>query len=908
VTQARPVARPLSDSMALVAAPSILLVLAPFLVLLATEQPLGAELLLMAAAVAVLPAATPFVLRMVGRTWDPLLLSPAWVLCALGLAVIARVQPQVVPTQMLWIGVGWSAFIALAGFPPLLTWLRRYRYVWLSGALLLAVLTLLVGDDVTGQGARLWLQVGPVTVQPAELLRVLLIAFFAGHLAERVPRIEGGDEALAGSVQLRSLLHDWLPILGMFAIAVLVVLAQRDFGPSLIFAAVLIGMLYLATGRRDYVVLALVLGVLMAVLVYLGSDRIQGRVDAWLDPWSDPRGAGYQSLQALGAFVFGGVFGTGPGYGAPGLIPAAHTDYPLAVIGEEWGLLGSLAVVSLYGLIVVRSLARARMAGDAFSQLLSAGLGIGLAVQVLVVFGGVLRMGPLTGLTSPFLSYGGSSMLLAWVTLALLTAAGDRGDLRPRGALPRLPRIEVRSRELGLVALAGFAAVALTLGYWQVARADLAASPSVGGERLRVEEARVQRGRILDRNGVVLAETELGPDGEPRRVYEADGAVHVLGFTSSRVGGSGVESVAADQLMGRTLPNPRDTLRDILHLPRAGEDVRLTIDARLQQVAVEAMDGALGAVVAIDPRTGEILAMVSNPTFDPDFSEEEWDVLRTDPTSPLLNRATQGLYTPGSTYKTVTLAAALEYGLVTLDTPATCPAEVFIDGVRIISNNEPAGRHTETVADAYAYSCNTYFAQLGIEVGEERFRAMAEAFGLTEEIPFPLPTEAGRLSTSKGFLDSGAGLAASAFGQGELQFTPLHLALVTAAIANGGVIEKPRLFLDDETTEWRRPVSPKTARALREAMEYGVEVGWASTVAIPGIRVGGKTGSAEVVVEESPHALFIAFAPVGDPSIAVVVIKERAGSGSQQAGPVAKRLIEAWLGYQSDDQVPSAAR
>jgi peptidoglycan glycosyltransferase len=408
------------------------------------------------------------------------------------------------------------------------------------------------------------------------------------------------------------------------------------------------------------------------------------------------------------------------------------------------------------------------------------------------------------------------------------------------------------------------------------------------------------RGRILDRNGEVLAETELGPDGTPRRVYEMDGAVHVLGFTSARVGGSGVEAVAADRLMGRTEPSPADTLRDILHQPRTGEDVALTIDARLQQVAVEAMGGALGAVVALDPRTGDVLAMVSNPTFSSDFSEEEWDSLRSDPDSPLLNRATQGLYAPGSTYKTVTLAAALEYGLVTLDTPVTCPDEVFIDGVRIINRNEPAGRRTETVADAYAYSCNTYFAQLGIEVGEERFRAMAEAFGLTVDIPFPLPTERGRLSTSPDFLDTGAGLAASAFGQGELQFSPLHLALVTAAIANDGVIATPRLFLDDDVTEWRRAISPETARALREAMEYGVEAGWASTVAIPGVRVGGKTGSAEVVVEESPHALFIAFAPVDDPGIVVVVVKERAGSGSREAGPVARRVIEAWLAFQED--------
>ncbi len=889
--------RPLGATILLLVLPSLLLALVPGIVLLTAArsfEALDPETVLMGAVVASLPLLTPPILRLVGRAWDPLLLSPAWVLCALGLAVIARVQPGALATQLLWVSVGWSAFIALAGFPPLLEWLRRFRYLLLSGGLLLAVLTLLLGDDVTGQGARLWLRVGPVTVQPAELVRVLLVAFFAGHFAERTPATEASRPAPLAAVdtRMRAFFPDWAPILGMFAIAVLIVMAQRDFGPALIFAVSFIAMLYLATGRRDYVAMALLLGVVVATLATLGSDRVQERIDAWIDPWADPRGTGYQSLQALGGLVFGGIFGAGPGYGAPGLIPAAHTDYPLAVIGEEWGLVGAVAVVVLYGLIVARALGRARMAGDAFGQLLCAGLGISLAAQVLIVSGGVLRVLPLTGLTSPFLSYGGSSMLMAWVMLALLTSA--TGTLAPR-ARPRLPRFEARSRELGLLALAGFAGLTLALGYWQVARGDLVNDPAVGGERLRVDEERVMRGRILDRHGEVLAETEIGPDGQPRRVYETSGLVHVLGFNSSRVGAAGVEAAAADRLMGRATFSPEDLLRDILRLPRTGEDVRLTIDRRLQAAAEQAMGSGLGAAIALDPRTGEVLALVSNPTFNPNFEDEEWEELRTAPDSPLLNRATQGLYAPGSTFKTLTLAAALEAGLVAPSTHATCPDEVFIDGVRIVNRNEPAGRRTETVADAYAYSCNTFFAELGILVGAERLRATAAAFGLTEAAPFDLPTTAGRLASTPGFLETGAGLAATAFGQGELQLSPLHLALMTAAIANGGVVPAPRLFLDDEPDEWRRAVSPETAWAMREVMRHSVDVGWASTAAISGVAVGGKTGSAEVVVEESPHALFIAFAPVDEPGIAVVVLKERAGSGSQQAGPVARAIIEAWI-------------
>ena len=885
------------QSVVLLIAPAVLLIAAPVTVLASTGVRPDRALPVLLAMVAALPLATPLALRVVGRTWDPLLLSPAWVLCAMGLAVIARVQPAVLPTQMLWITLGWSAFIALAGFPPLLDWLRRLRYLLMAMGLALAGATLLLGADVTGQGARLWLQIGPITVQPAELLRILLVAFLAGHLAEHP-----AEGAWIGARARIPAPAYWLPVLGVLGITVLVVVAQRDFGPALIFGVSAVAMLYVATMRRDYLLVALAVAVLLAVLAYAGSDRIQGRVEAWMDPWSDPRGAGYQSLQAIGGLVFGGVFGAGPGYGNPGLVPAAHTDYPLAVIGEEWGLLGSLAVVMLYGLFVTRGLARARVIGDSFGQLLSVGLAVSLGAQVLIVFGGVLRLVPLTGLTSPFLSYGGSSMVVGWVMLALLTSAEGTPDERPSLARPAVPRIEAPIREVGLAMLAGFLVISLGLGYWHVVRRDLASEPAVSGERLRRESDRVARGRILDRNGKVLAETVTGPNGERQRVYRAPGAVHVLGFDSAQVGATGVEGLRADALVGRTAPTIESTWLDLLHKRRDGEDVTVTIDSRIQQAAERAMGSAPGAVVAIDPRTGDILAMVSTPIFNPSFSEEEWARLRGDPKSPLLNRATQGLYAPGSTFKTVTIAAALEHHLVDSKTPVSCPEQVIIDGVRITSRNELPGKRTANASDAYAYSCNTYFAELGVKVGADKLRDMAKALGLTEAMPFPLPTVAGRLSTAPGFLDTDSGLAASAFGQGELQFTPLQLALVTAAVGNGGVVPKPRLFLDEPTEDWRRAMSPATAEALRGMMEHGVNQGWASTAAIPGLRVGGKTGSAEVAPGDNSHALFIAFAPVEDAQIAVVVVKEFAGSGSQQAGPVARAVIAAWQATQPQAQ------
>lgn len=903
-------ARSARHSLLLMLVPSILIVLIPSMVLVATDREPTTDTLASFLLVASLPLATPAVLALLSRRWDPYLLSSVWVLCAMGLGVIARVQPSLVTTQLLWIAAGWASFVMLVGFPPLLPWLLRFRYWLLAGGLLLIGVTLVAGEDVTGEGARLWLRFGPVGIQPAELLRVLLVAFIAGHLALRTPEGEPDAEVAAAEqpphedrrASMRSLERDWLPLLAMFGLAVLAVLAQRDFGPSLIFGASLVGLLYVATGKKRYVAYALLAAVVGFVVIYLGSARIEGRVDVWLDPWSDPRGSGYQSLQALGGFVFGGVFGAGPGYGYPGLIPAAHTDYPLAVIGEEWGLAGSFVVIALYGLITVHTLARARTVRGSYNQLLMAGLAISLAAQVLLVFGGILRLLPLTGLTSPFLSYGGSSMVMGWVMLALIVVASSPTRREARSGtgdatlVPRLPVAAVpRMRHVGVAILAGFTVLSAVLGYWQVGRPDLITDPAVAGERHRVEENRVQRGDILDRNGETLARTEIGPDGEPRRVYFAEGGVHMLGYVSALGGASGVEAAAADRLLGRDSPSPLDTWYDLLHQSRSGDDVQLTIDIGIQQAAEAALEGETGAIVALDPRTGEVLAMASSPTFNPNFTPEEWEHLRTAEGSPLLNRATQGLYTPGSTFKTVTLAAALEAGLVKPDTPAECPAEVFIDGVRIVSNNEPPGRVTRTVADAFAYSCNTYFAQLGVEVGAERLEEMARALGLSDEVPFTLPTSEGRLSQSPGFLETGAGLAATAFGQGELQISPLHLAILAGVAANEGVVQRPYLLLSEQPEEWRRALSPEAAADLAAMMRYSVGAGWASTVAIEGVTVGGKTGSAEVIVEENPHALFIAYAEHDGQAIAVAVVKEFAGSGSQQGGPAARAVIQAWL-------------
>ncbi len=454
-----------------------------------------------------------------------------------------------------------------------------------------------------------------------------------------------------------------------------------------------------------------------------------------------------------------------------------------------------------------------------------------------------------------------------------------------------------RIYQSGLFLLGSYLLLIVAATYWHVVRADdLATDPETNAGRLYQEELRIERGRILDRNGVVLAETIKGPDGGIQRRYTDPGLVHVVGYHSARFGDSGIEAHGTDILSGMTGASAAIGLvQDIMHLPRKGGDITLTIDSRIQRVAETAMGNSPGALVALNPRTGEVLAMVSNPTFDPASLETQWDTLRDKADRPLLNRATQGLYTPGSTFKIVTMAAALEAHLIDPSTPANCPGELDVVGFKVTSRNEPPGKRTQNMQDALAYSCNTALAELGIKVGKDRLISMVRNLGMLDHVPFELDTEAGQTGSTPGFIEHPQGLAVTAFGQGELLFSPLHLALAASAVANGGLVPTPRLIAGSWPVTWRRAMSPQTAFALAGMMEYGVNEGWAKTAAIPGVKVAGKTGTAELAAGQQPHAVFIAFAPVDNPKVAIAVIKERAGSGSGVSGPVVKAVIEEAL-------------
>jgi cell division protein FtsW (lipid II flippase) len=287
--------------------------------------------------------------------------------------------------------------------------------------------------------------VGPFSGQPSELLKLILVVFLAGYLAEYRPLL-ATERTSIGPLRLPPLPY-LLPMLAMVGISTGVVIIQKDLGAALLFYVVFLALLYIATGRGSWVALGVALGAVAAVGLYLAFPHVRERVSVWIDPFADPLGAGFQIVQALHAFARGGLFGVGLGAGLPEIagrlpIPAVHTDFPLAAIGEELGLAGVLAVLALYLVVVERGLRIAASAADAFRALLAAGLALVVGVQAFVIAAGDLRLIPLTGITLPFVSYGGSSLLVNAVVVGLLLALSDRGiepppPPRTRGAIMR---------------------------------------------------------------------------------------------------------------------------------------------------------------------------------------------------------------------------------------------------------------------------------------------------------------------------------------------------------------------------------------------------------------------------------------------------------------------------------------
>ena len=417
---------------------------------------------------------------------------------------------------------------------------------------------------------------------------------------------------------------------------------------------------------------------------------------------------------------------------------------------------------------------------------------------------------------------------------------------------------------------------------------------------------RVVRGRILAADGTVLAENRTDGEGNETRIYPF-GTVfdHVVGYSSN--GKTGIESLANFYLLTSHVNLAEQVVNELGGAKSQGDDVYTTLDPELQQAAWAALGDHRGAVIAMEPDTGKILAMVSKPGYDPNTLAQDWEVLNADQggQSPLLNRAAQGLYPPGSTFKIVTaLEYMREHPQDYKDYRFDCSG-TYVNGDYTIRCYHGESHGSQDFVQAFANSCNGAFASLGLELNLASLKGTAEELLFNRELPltgFPY-------KESSFVMEPGAGtweILQTSMGQGKTEMTPLHNALLTAAIANGGTLMKPYLLDrvvsagEEEVKKfmpeaWGSLMTAQEAANLTELMEAVVTVGTASALRTDAYQAAAKTGSAEFETGRETHAWFTGFAPAQDPKLVVTVLVEEAGTGGRAAAPIARQLFDIYL-------------
>jgi cell division protein FtsW (lipid II flippase)/cell division protein FtsI/penicillin-binding protein 2 len=802
---------------------------------------------------------------------------------------------------------------------------KRAILLPLGAAVLLAIALIVFGSGPRGSGAR----VNLLGFQPVEIIRLLVVFSLAAYFARRWKFLrELSDGRMPRWIDVRPLLASLVALLLLFFL-------QRDLGPALVLSCVFFGLYGIARGRAPLVIASFALLFAgFAAGYWLGfPDTVRDRIAMALDPWENGLRGGDQIAHSLWAFSTGGPLGMGPGVGDPQLIPAAHTDLVLAVLGEELGLIGVLATLGLFALLTWRMLRIALRAPGDYTMFLAGGLALALVVQGAVIVTGILGLIPLSGVVTPFVSYGRSSMLSNMAAVAICAAIARRlSDVREPFVRP------VRT-------LAYTLAVVAAVVLWRVAdvqafRADaFATRPNVTVQadgvrrnqynpRLVVAARQIVRGTIFDRNGLPMATSrpeEIAKFADhfrragialPAECKAAGARCYPLGSAAFHLIGESVRSINWGATNQSYIEHDfdghlkgYDDLRELLPLVRHRkdpdhDDVRgilardrnlyTTIDARLQLRAsavvrnyAERAGSGRGAAVVIDAGSGQLLASVSYP------EPSQTDLSGATPADDerLLDRARYGLYPPGSTFKVVTAAAALRSAPEARRTRVNCRplpdgrVGGMVPGVPHPIRDDLLDHRPHGTVDLHrglVVSCNLYFATLAQQVGAA---ALADAASEAQ-------IQAARQPVVENLKRT---LPFAGYGQAEVLASPLRMARVVAALATDGMLRPVHVRKDaaDATEEPRRWLSADAAGLLRTYLREVVTSGTGRVLAGHSALIAGKTGTAEVD-EEKSHSWFVGYAPHGGRRpIAFATVIENAGYGAQYAAPVAGEIVTA---------------
>ena len=693
---------------------------------------------------------------------DPYLLPISSLLTGWGLLTIWRLDNNFGMRQTLWLMIGCIIIYVLLRFPLLVDLLRRYKYIWLSIGLGLTALTFIFGSYPSGDGPRLWLGCCGLYLQPSEPLKLLLIIYLAAYLAGQVYVTLSLPQLLA-------------PTIVLAAVVTALLVAQRDLGTATLIIAIYTIVVYLASARHRVLVIALMLLIGAGIAGYVTFPVIHLRVDTWLNPWLDAGGSSYQLVQSFLAIATGRIFGTGPGLGSPGLVPVAQSDFIAAAIAEESGLLGLVGLLLLIAMLIFRTFTIAMRAANNFHRFLAAGLGCYFGIQSILIIGGNLRMLPLTGVTLPFVSYGGSSLVTSFFAMGLLLVVSSSEETVP----PELPRLRPYL-VTGAILAGALMALGLIAGWWAVVRSD---DLQFRTDNLRwtVHSRYVPRGSLLDRSNTPIAITQ-GQSGNYTRILEYPALGTTIGYSDPIFGKGGLEASLDGYLTGLQ-GNAASTVwlaEWIYGQPPPGMDVRLSIDLDLQVFTDNQLAGSVAAAVILNRDSGEVLAISSQPSFDPNQMTENWEAWRADPQAPLLNRVTQGSYPPGAILGPFLYAQA-QPGANGISGSLT----YTLDGKMLNCAQSP--QTPLTWESAIGSGCPGALVELGSRLSASQIQALMEEFGFYTTPDFELPSSVPSLDQP--ITDE----VLASLGQSGIKVTPLQVALAAAQLSNGGTRPSARL-------------------------------------------------------------------------------------------------------------------
>lgn len=716
---------------------------------------------------------------------DPWIFPATTGLTGLGMLTIWRLSPDLGLKQSVWFLVGCGLFLLALNTTDLIKILKTYKYVWLLLGLILIGLTFVVGVNPTGSGQRLWLKVFDFYIQPSEPLKLLLIIYLAAFFADQIrPNF--------------SWLNSVFPTLVVVGFAGLLLIAQRDLGTASLFISLYLLMLTVTTQRRRLLWVIPALALAAGTIGYFAFDVIKTRVDIWLNPWLDTSGNAWQLAQAQIAIATGGLTGTGPGLGSPQFVPVAVSDFIFTTIAEELGLLGTSAVLLLLLFLVFRGISIALASKTTFGRYLAFGISAYFSLQSTFIIGGNLGLLPLTGVTLPFLSYGGSSLVTNILSVLLLLRIST--ETSPQD----LPE-KLRSPYSWVTGL--FAGIFLLITIWNgylafpnrealVARAE--------NPRWAVYDRYSARGEIFALSGEKLVEVRGTPGSYQLWVNEPQ-LSNTLGYAQPLYGQSGLQSSQYALLRGYAGVQFEQRWQHelLFNQPPPGLDIKLNINMTLQNKADELLGGHKGAVVLSNAQTGEIYAIASHPSFNANTLDETWESLLQRTDAPLLNRATQGAYPLG------TLASTVAYGSLKQSNHAF-ELNTSQDFFKLDPFCYSAMQNAGATLNALQYGCQSVSERILSATDPAILQADLEAFGIFSAPDLAVETAQPAQILTTEQLDQ------DPLQVMDINVSPIQMAMVAATISNNGARPAPALVNSYLTPEgsWQALGPAKTVAVV----------------------------------------------------------------------------------------------